>query len=55
MNTRIRNRSIVIVLITIGAVLAFAGLPPGPAGLKKNIRLGLDLKGGTQEIGRAHV
>jgi preprotein translocase subunit SecD len=50
MNKRIRNRSIVILAITAVSILLVAGVPPSLAGLKKNIRLGLDLKGGTQLV-----
>jgi len=50
MNKRIRNRSIVILLITVISIIAFSGLPPSMEGLKKKIRLGLDLKGGTQLV-----
>jgi len=50
MNKRIRTRSVVIVAITALSIVLFAGLPPSLSGLKKNIRLGLDLKGGTQLV-----
>src|SRR5205085_1578763 len=50
MNKRIRNRSIVILAITVFSILMFSGIPPSLAGLKKNIRLGLDLQGGTQLV-----
>jgi preprotein translocase subunit SecD len=50
MNKRIRNRSIVIVLLTALAVVLCTGLPPSMAGLRKNLRLGLDLQGGTQVV-----
>jgi preprotein translocase subunit SecD len=50
MNKRIRTRSIVIIAITLLSIVLFAGFPPSLAGLKKNIRLGLDLKGGTQLV-----
>jgi preprotein translocase subunit SecD len=55
MNKRIRNRSIIILAITIGAILMVAGIPPSLASLKKNIRLGLDLRGGTQLVLRVNV
>lgn len=50
MNKRIRTRSIAILAITVVSILMFSGFPPSLAGLKKNIRLGLDLKGGTQLV-----
>ena len=55
MNKRIRTRSIVILAITVVSILLFSGFPPSLAGLKKNIRLGLDLKGGTQVILQVRV
>src|ERR1041384_7321102 len=55
MNKRIRTRSIVILAITALSIVLFAGFPPGLAGLKKNIRLGLDLKGGTQLVLKVRV
>lgn len=50
MSKRIRNRSVIILAITVVSVYLFAGFPPGLAGLKDNIRLGLDLRGGTQLV-----
>jgi preprotein translocase subunit SecD len=50
MNTRIRARLIVVVLLTIVAVYFFAGLPPRKATLKEKIHLGLDLQGGLHLI-----
>src|SRR5262249_15414701 len=50
MNTRIRARLIVVVLLMIVAVYLFAGLPPRKATLKEKIRLGLDLQGGLHLI-----
>jgi len=55
MNKRIRTRSIVILAITVLSIVLFAGLPPSLAGLKKNIRLGLDLKGGIQLVLQVRV
>ena len=55
MNKRIRNRSIVILAITGLAVFLFAGFPPSREGLRKNIRLGLDLQGGTQLVLQVQV
>jgi preprotein translocase subunit SecD len=55
MNKRIRTRSIVILLITILSIVMFAGFPPTKAGLKKNVRLGLDLQGGTQIVLKVNV
>jgi preprotein translocase subunit SecD len=50
MKKRILVRSAVTLGITILCILLFAGFPPSREGLKKNIRLGLDLQGGTQMI-----
>ncbi len=50
MNKRIRVRVIVILAITALSIVLFSGFPPSMEGLKKNIRLGLDLKGGTQLV-----
>jgi preprotein translocase subunit SecD len=55
MNKRIRTRSLVIVAITVLSIVLFAGFPPGLEGLKKNIRLGLDLRGGTQLVLKVRV
>src|SRR5436190_17281818 len=55
MNKRIRTRSIVILAITALSIVLFAGFPPSLAGLRKNIRLGLDLKGGTQLVLKVRV
>jgi preprotein translocase subunit SecD len=50
MNKRIRTRSLIILVITAVSIVLFAGFPPGLAGLRKNLRLGLDLRGGTQVV-----
>lgn len=50
MNKRIRTRSIIILGITILSIILFSGFPPSVEGLKKKIRLGLDLRGGTQLV-----
>jgi preprotein translocase subunit SecD len=50
MNKRIRNRSLVIIALTALAVFLCTGFPPSMAGLRKNLRLGLDLQGGTQVV-----
>jgi preprotein translocase subunit SecD len=50
MNKRIRGRSLIIIAVTVACILRFAGVPPSLEGLKKNVRLGLDLKGGVQLI-----
>jgi preprotein translocase subunit SecD len=55
MNKRIRTRSIIILVITVLSIVMFAGFPPSREGLKKNVRLGLDLQGGTQLVLRVNV
>lgn len=50
MTKRIRVRSLIILAITIACVLRVSGIPPTIEGMKKNIRLGLDLRGGTQLV-----
>src|SRR5678815_4297982 len=55
MSKRIRIRSLIIVAVTIACILRFAGVPPSIEGLSKNIRLGLDLRGGTQLVLQVHV
>src|SRR5262245_12516952 len=55
MNKRIRNRSIIIVLITVASLLLFAGIPPSLQGMRDNVRLGLDLRGGTQLVLQVNV
>jgi preprotein translocase subunit SecD len=55
MNKRIRNRIILIVAITVAAIYFFSGFPPSIQGMRERIRLGLDLKGGTQLILRVNV
>src|SRR5678815_2182829 len=55
MSKRIRIRALIIVAVTIACILRFAGVPPSIEGLKKNIRLGLDLQGGTQLVLQVNV
>jgi preprotein translocase subunit SecD len=55
MNKRIRNRSLITIGITALAIFLFAGFPPSKAGLKERVRLGLDLKGGTQLVLQVNV
>ena len=55
MNKRIRTRSVVILAITALSIVLFSGFPPSLAGLKKKIRLGLDLQGGTQLVLQVQV
>src|SRR5688572_19962731 len=55
MNKRIRNRSLIIIGITILSVILFAGFPPSREGLRQRIRLGLDLRGGTQMVLQVNV
>src|SRR5215471_12614018 len=55
MTKRIRTRTLIILAITILCVLRVLGFPPSIAGLKNNIRLGLDLRGGTQLVLRVNV
>jgi preprotein translocase subunit SecD len=50
MSKRIRNRSIVIVLVTLLSIFLIAGFPPTLQGVKDRVRLGLDLRGGTQLV-----
>jgi preprotein translocase subunit SecD len=55
MSKRTRNRSIIILAITAISIALFAGIPPSREGLKRNIRLGLDLEGGTQLVLKVRV
>jgi preprotein translocase subunit SecD len=55
MNKRIRVRSIIILAITVLSILLFAGIPPSREGLKENVRLGLDLQGGSQMVLQVNV
>ena len=55
MNKRIRTRSIIILGITVLSVILFAGIPPSLEGMKQKIRLGLDLRGGTQLVLQVQV
>jgi len=50
MNTRIRNRLLIILGVTILSVGLFAGFPPSVAKIKQRVKLGLDLKGGTHLV-----
>jgi preprotein translocase subunit SecD len=47
MNKRIRNRLIVILVVTILSIGLFAGMPPSFAKMKERVKLGLDLQGGV--------
>src|SRR5262245_44575206 len=47
MNKRIRNRLIVILVVTILSVGLFAGMPPSLAKMRQRVKLGLDLQGGV--------
>src|ERR1035437_5697319 len=51
MNKNLTSRSVFIVLVLLAAVIGIIGFPTSVAGLvqnvKHNIRLGLDLKGGS--------
>src|SRR5688572_7413493 len=55
MNKRIRNRSLIIIAATLVSIYLFAGFPPSREGLKERIRLGLDLRGGTQIVLQVNV
>src|SRR5678815_418357 len=50
MTKRIRNRLIVIVVLTLLCVYLFSGFPPSIENMKKRINLGLDLQGGIQLV-----
>lgn len=50
MSKRIRNRLLVTLVVAVGAVLIFGGIPPTPSNIAANIHLGLDLRGGTRLI-----
>ena len=56
MPRNLRWKWIVITVLVLGCVLGIIGLPKSgaelTANLRKNIRLGLDLKGGAQSPGR---
>ena len=59
METKLRNRVIVIVVVVVGCILGITGLPRNVQQLSENlhsrIRLGLDLKGGTHLILQVQV
>ena len=55
MNKRIRNRSLIIIAVTLVSIYMFAGFPPSVEGQREKIRLGLDLRGGTQLVLRVNV
>jgi preprotein translocase subunit SecD len=46
--TVLQWRLLVTLVITVGCIVLFAGAPPSLENMSKKIRLGLDLKGGTQ-------
>ena len=50
MNKRIRTRLVITVFVTLVAGYLLAGFPPSLDNVEARIRLGLDLKGGTQLI-----
>jgi len=50
MNSRIRNRLLVIGSVTILSIYLFSGFPPSVAKMRDRIKLGLDLKGGTHLV-----
>ena len=55
MNRRIRTRLAVTVGITLLSIFLVMGLPPSLAGMRQNLRLGLDLRGGTQLVLQVQV
>src|SRR5579875_701781 len=58
-HTRLRNRTIFILVVLIACVLGLTGIPKNFQQLKENlanrIHLGLDLKGGTHMVLQVHV
>lgn len=50
MNKRIRTRFVIILAITALSISLFAGFPPSIAKMKEKVKLGLDLKGGTNLV-----
>ena len=58
-HNRIRNRTLLIIVVVIACVLGLTGLPKNITQLKQNlgsrIHLGLDLKGGTHMVLQVHV
>src|SRR2546422_5244555 len=50
MNKRIRGRFLLILGVTVLSIAMFAGFPPSVAKVNQNVRLGLDLRGGTQLV-----
>ena len=50
MNSRIRNRILVIVGVTILSIALFAGFPPSLAKMRQKVHLGLDLRGGMHLV-----
>jgi preprotein translocase subunit SecD len=59
METKIRNRAIIIAAVVLGCILGIIGFPTTYNELKENlhsrIHLGLDLKGGTHLVLQVHV
>lgn len=55
MNKKTRTRLLITLAITVLSIILFAGFPPSREGLRENIRLGLDLQGGTQLVLEVHV
>jgi len=58
-HNRIRNRTLLIIVVVVACVLGLTGLPKNITQLKQNlgsrIHLGLDLKGGTHMVLQVHV
>lgn len=50
MSKRIRNRSLVVLVVVLSAVFWLAGVPPTLAKMQEKIRLGLDLEGGAHLV-----
>src|SRR5438132_5497992 len=53
MNKRILNRFLIILAVTlicVWRVVAYPGLVPSKERIKENVKLGLDLKGGTHLV-----
>ena len=55
MNKRTRTRLLISLAVTVLAIFMVTGFPPSWEGIKRNIRLGLDLQGGTQLVLQVNV
>lgn len=59
METKIRNRVVIIAVVVLGCILGIIGFPKNYKELMENVRsrihLGLDLKGGTHLVLQVHV